>query len=53
MGNPASLYYLVDLSDPQNPQLYSIEDEPLTILGWSVCPEPTEEGITLTISPAP
>ena len=52
MGNPASLYYLADLSDPQEPQLYPIGAEPLTILGWTITPKDTVDGTTLTISPA-
>lgn len=50
MGHPANLYYRVDLSDPKAPQLYSIEEKPLTILGWTICPEGTTEGTVLTIS---
>ncbi len=53
MENPARLYYIADLSDPQDPQLYPIGEEPLTILGWTITPEDTTDGTTLTISPAP
>ena len=52
MKNPAQLYYLADLSEPKTPLLYPIEDQPMTILGWSICPEETSGGTTLTITPA-
>lgn len=52
MKNPAQLYYLADLSEPKTPLLYPIEDQPMTILGWSICLEETSGGTTLTITPA-